>query len=417
MLIFKFGGASVKDAFSVKHITEILRKYNENIIVVISAMGKTTNALEVVVREYFSGSNEALASLQKVENYHREIMHELFIQKDHPVIFKVNEIFGSLGKKLSIKPSLNYDFEYDQIVSAGELISTQIVAGYLNEAGIQTEWKDIRNSLKTDHTFRDANIDWQLSELRIKADFRFSNSQLLLTQGFIASTIENHSVTLGREGSDYTAAILAYILEAEKVIIWKDVPGVLNADPAYYKDAILLKELSFHDAIELAYYGAKVIHPKTIQPLKQKSIPLYVKSFLNPDADGTKISNISYKKLIPSFIFKTNQTLIHFFSKDFSFIAENNIKVIITCFANNRLKINMMQNSAISFQICVDNETIKIEQIKKDLEDQFEIKLEQGLELVTIKYYDEKTIKSLTEGHEKILEQRNQTTTRIIYRP
>lgn len=416
MQIFKFGGASVKDVSSVKHLAGMLQKYDEDIIIVVSAMGKTTNALEEVTREYFSAGTGALSVLKKVKDFHYEIMNGLFSEKEHPVFQKAGDIFNSLEARLNTKPSLNYDFEYDQIVSAGELISTLIVAAYLNEKGIKTEWKDIRNSLKTDGTFREGRINWELSGEKIRADFQFSDSRFLLTQGFIASTIENLTVTLGREGSDYTAAILAYILDAEKVIIWKDVAGVFNADPNIYKDAVLLKELSFRDAIELAYYGAKVIHPKTIQPLKQKSIPLLVKSFIHPENEGTLISDVEYEKLIPSFIFKDNQVLIYFYPKDFSFIGEENLNAIISSFAKHSLKMSMMQNSAVSFQVCVNDEEIKIHSILKDLKEQFDIRIEKGLELVTIRYYDDGTIARICDGHKKLLEQRNSTTAQIIYR-
>ena len=323
----------MKDASSVRNIAGILKKFSDKIIVVVSAMGKTTNALEQVVYDYFYGTGEALKALENVRNYHLPVVGELFPGRDHPAHKKISEVFTSLEQKLNSAPGQDYDYEYDQIVSAGEILSTLIVAEFLNTVGIRTEWKDIRKILKTDNTFREGRINWELSESNARESFSFSESRIYLTQGFIASTIENDTTTLGREGSDYTAAILAYILEAGKVIIWKDVPGILNADPKYFKDAVLLKEISYRDAIELTYYGAKVIHPKTIQPLQRKSISLYVKSFLNPEAEGTKVGNVNYENLIPSFIIKTNQCLIHFYPRDFSFIAEENLELIIGSFA------------------------------------------------------------------------------------
>jgi len=406
----------VKDATSVRNIPGILKKFSDDIIIVVSAMGKSTNALEKVVYDYFTGTGEALNSLQKVKNYHLPVVEELFPDLHHPIHPQIAAIFTSLDMKLLIPPGNSYDFEYDQIVSAGEILSTLIVAEYLNAAGIRTKWKDIRDVLKTDSTFREGKINWELSEMKVKESFSFTDSRIYLTQGFIASTIDNQTTTLGREGSDYTAAILAFILEAEKVMIWKDVPGVLNADPKFFDDAVLLKEISYRDAIELAYYGAKVIHPKTIQPLQRKNISLYVKSFVNPVAEGTKVGNVLYDKLIPSFIIKTDQALIHFYPNDLSFIAEENLEVIIGCFARNGVDINMMQNSAVSFQVCVNRDVLKINKIMEELRGHFDIDIEYGLELATVRYYDESTIKRVTEGKERLLEQRNKTTAQVVMR-
>jgi len=414
MLVFKFGGASVKDANSVRNLAEILKKYNDKLLIVISAMGKTTNALEKVVNNYYSGNRETSDALQKVKDYHQEIIEDLFPEKQHSVFSKVEEIYTFLDNKINSAPSLSFDFEYDQIVSAGEFLSTLIVAEYLNTNGVKVVWKDIRKSLISDNIYREANINWELSGEKVKEEFCFKECNKYITQGFLASTMENYTTTLGREGSDYTAAILAYILEAEKVIIWKDVPGILNADPKYFPEAVLLKEISFRDAIELTYYGAKVIHPKTIQPLQRKNINLYVKSFLHPEAEGTKVGNVSYDKLVPSFIFKNNQALIHIYPKDFSFIAEENLHVIFGSFARNRLDINMMQNSAVSFQVCVNNDRLKIERILKELSAYFTVEIENGLELATIRYYDESTIEKITAGKDKILEQRNKTTVQVV---
>ncbi len=416
MLVFKFGGASVKEASAVRNLAEIIRKFDDKIIVVVSAMGKTTNALEQVTADFISQNGKAFASLGIIKEHHLLIMKDLFPGSPHPVYKEIESIFAALEERLKETPTLNYDFDYDQIVSMGEIISTKIIAAYLKYTGIRTEWKDIRNSLKSDETYREARIDWELSGKLVKKDFIFRDNQILLTQGFLASTINNLTTTLGREGSDYTAAILAYILKTEKVIIWKDVPGVLNADPVYYPDATLLNELSYRDAIELAYYGAKVIHPKTIQPLQRKNIKLYVRSFLNPYGDGTLIGNVVYEKLIPCFIFKTDQVLIHFFPKDFSFIAEENLEIIIGCFARNGLRINMMQNSAISFQVCVNNDSHRIPKILEELCAHYSIEHENGLKLITIRYYDEETIGRITEGCERIMEQRNTTTAQIVLR-
>lgn len=416
MLVFKFGGASVKDAPSVKNLAKIVDQFNYQIVIIVSAMGKMTNALEQVSIDYFEKSERVWSSWQIVKDYHQVILNELFPDKSHSIYTETNRIFSFLENKLRSLPGLNFDFEYDQIVSTGELISTLIVAAYLNECGIKTQWKDIRVSLKSDENFREGNINWELSEELVRKDFVFGENSVLLTQGFLASTINNHTTTLGREGSDYTAAILGYILEAEKIVIWKDVPGILNADPKYFPDAILLPEISFRDAIELAYYGAKVIHPKTIQPLKKRNISLHVKSFLNPDAPGTVIGDVSYEKLIPSFIFKEDQVLLDFYPEDFSFVSEHNLEIIIGCFARHGLKINMMQNSAISFRVCVDWDEGRIHRIVKDLDRYFTIHKGAGLELVTIRYYDQETIDRLTGGRECLLEQRNGITIQMVLR-
>ncbi len=417
MLVFKFGGASVKNAAAVRNIAEILRKYKKNIVVVLSAMGKTTNALEQITDNYVNGKETELEkNFENLRAYHYYIIKGLFEDEKHPVYDKVKEIFAIMRAKLEQPPTLDYDYDYDQIVCNGELLSTIIVSAYLNEAGIKTEWMDIRQYLKTDKRYREAEVDWELTEQLVKKNFRFNSNHLFLTQGFLGGTRNNLSTTLGREGSDYTAAILAYVLDAEKVIIWKDVSGVLNADPKWFDETVLLEHLSYHDAIELAYYGASVIHPKTIQPLKKKSIPLHVKSFVDPELNGTLVGIEDYEKLIPSFIFKMNQVLIHISARDFSFITEDSLSVIIAAFANNGLKINLMQNTAISFQVCVNQDKNRLNRVISDLEEMFNIDTEDGLELVTIRYYDQATIDRVTVNKEIILEQHNRTVAQMVMR-
>jgi aspartate kinase len=416
MLIFKFGGASVKSAEAVKNLAEIVKQYKENLVVVVSAMGKMTNALEEVVYRYFHQKEGLEEAIRMVEEYHYNIMEGLFAGKSHKVYEKTGHLFNLLKARVSDPPSLNYDYDYDQIVSFGEVLSTTIVAEYLVEMGLRARWMDIRRSLKSDNTYREARIDWELSEGLIKKDFVFGGDQILLTQGFLASTINNLTTTLGREGSDYTAAILAYILDAEKVVIWKDVPGVLNADPKWFDDTVLLDHLSYRDAIELAYYGASVIHPKTIQPLKQKNIRLQVKSFVHPGETGTLVGNEPYDTLIPSFIFKMDQVLISISPKDFSFIAEDNLELILGFFAKHGFRINLMQNSAVSFMVCVNNDKTRIPRVVKDLEDHFLVKWENGLELITIRYYDEQTISRVLVNKDKALEQRSKETVQMVVR-
>lgn len=415
MLVFKFGGASVKNAAAVRNIAEILRKYSENIIVVLSAMGKTTNALEQITDNYVNDQKIVLErNFENLKAYHYYIMKGLFEDDDHTVYHKVKEIFAIMGAKFEKPPSLDYDFDYDQIVCNGELLSTIIVTEYLNDVGVKTEWRDIRESLKTDNKYREGKVDWELTDQLVKKNFKFNSNHLFLTQGFLGSTRNNLSTTLGREGSDYTAAILAYILDAEKVIIWKDVSGVLNADPKWFDDTVLLEQLSYHDAIELAYYGASVIHPKTIQPLKKKSIPLHVKSFVQPEMEGTLVGSSNYEKLIPSFIFKMNQVLIHISAKDFSFITEDSLSVIIGSFAKHGLKINLMQNTAISFQVCVNKDENRLKRVISELEEMFLIDTETDLELVTIRYYDQNTIERVTINKDIILEQHNRTVAQMV---
>ncbi len=417
MYIFKFGGASVKNAESVRNLSEILRKFKEKIIVVISAMGKTTNALEQITRLYVSGDIKELErQLDNLKAYHYYIMQGLFESPDHNAYREVKSILGQLESKLNTPPTLNFDFDYDQIVSFGELLSTRIVTDYLAMKGIPVRWMDIRASLKTDNKFREGSIDWELSSKLVRENFLPLEDEIFVTQGFIASTLNNLTTTLGREGSDYTAAILAWILDAEQVTIWKDVPGVLNADPKWFDDTVLLEELTFRDAIELAYYGASIIHPKTIQPLQKKGIPLYVKSFKDPDSKGTCVGPSSYDKLIPSFIFKMNQVLIHISSRDFSFITEESLEVILGAFARGGLRINLMQNTAISFQVCVNEDGERLEKVVSELDKSFNISLDKNLELVTIRYFDQPTIDRVTLDKEILLEQHGPTVAQMVMR-
>lgn len=417
MLVFKFGGASVKNAAAVRNLAQILKKYNSKIVVVVSAMGKTTNALEHITELYIKGKREILEKeFENLKAFHYCIMSDLFGEENPEAYNRVKSIFKGLAEKFEKKPSLNYDLDYDQIVSNGELLSTSIVESFLKLEGFKSEWVDIRNSLKTSDKFREGKVDWELTEKLVRQNFSFEDTVVKVTQGFLGSTINELTTTLGREGSDYSAAIIAYCLDAENVIIWKDVPGVLNADPKWFDETVLLEKISYKDAIELAFYGTSVIHPKTIQPLQKKRIPLYVKSFIEPDLPGTIVSIQDYEKLIPSFIFKMDQVLISISARDLSFIAEDYMEVIIGVFARNGLNINLMQNSATSFQICVNNDRNRIDRIVGELEKQFNIAWENGLELVTIRYFDQKTIDRVTVEKEIILEQHNKTTAQMVMR-
>mgnify|MGYP002397981422 CR=1 FL=1 len=418
MKVFKFGGASVKDAESVKNIANIIHKYSEDtILIVVSAMGKTTNALEAVVNEYYYAKGNARQTLDNIRTQHLKIMDNLFGTVNKALYDKVNNFFVEAEWMLDEKPQQPYNFVYDQIVSLGELIATAIVSAYLNQVGINNQWLDVRDVLRTDNTYREARVNWEYSDILVKEKLTplFKTNKIILTQGFIGSTSENFTTTLGREGSDYSAAIFAYLLNADEMYIWKDVAGVLNADPKFYKDAQKLDQISYHDAIELAYYGATVIHPKTIKPLENKNIPLYVKSFLKPEASGTVIrTGVQTKPLIPSFIFKNNQVLISLSAKDFSFIAEDNLSRIFALFASQGIKINLMQNSAISFSVCIDDDAFKVPALIEALQRDFKVLYNTQVMLCTIRHYYQTTIDTLTSGRDLLLEQRSRNTAQFV---
>lgn len=418
MLVFKFGGASVKSADAVKNVGKVLNRYpDDQIAIVISAMGKTTNALEVITDHYFHRRGKELKkSFNDLKRYHIDIMNDLFPDPLHSAHQEINDLFEEMQSRMEKPHTLNYDFDYDQIVPYGELLSTRIVSAWLNNTGIENRWMDIRRYLKSDNTYREGKINWELSSRLIKQTFHFKDTKLYITQGFLASTINDMTTTLGREGSDFTAAILAHILKADSVTIWKDVPGVLNADPKWFDDTIKLEKISYLDAIELAYYGATVIHPKTIKPLQNKNINLYVKSFLEPDKEGTLVGNLNYDKLVPSFIFKMDQVLIRISPKDFSFIAEDNLETIFGYLSSYGVKINLMQNSAISFQICTNNEKRKVRSLIDDLEKDFRVSYETGLELITIRYFDQSTIDRVMINKELLLEQRFKQNIQLVVR-
>ena len=417
MKVFKFGGASVKDAAAVRNAANLLNQFqDEQLVVVISAMGKTTNAFEKVVNSYCALDGLHNNFLKEVKDFHFQIMDELFENDKHDVYGKVNNFFVEIDWVLE-EPPREYDFVYDQIVSMGELISTTIVSAWLNDNGINNSWLDIRDCLQCDNTYREGQLNWEVSKQLCTSIFPplLKKKKVVITQGFIAATSENFTITLGREGSDYTAAILAHLLDAESVTIWKDVLGVLNADPKFFNDAQKLEQLSYLDAIELAYYGASVIHPKTIKPLENKGIPLHVRSFLNPTTKGTTIGkDLQTKPLIPSFIFKTDQVLISIAAKDFSFIAEENLSAIFATLANLGIKLNLMQNSAISFSVCVDNDLVKIPKLITKLQTEYHVRYNTDLQLYTIRHYYPSTIENLSVGKEILLEQRSRNTAQLV---
>lgn len=417
MQVFKFGGASVKDAEGVKNVVEVLKQFpDQKISVIVSAMGKTTNALERLAKAFFYKTDNAETILEEIKKYHFDICHQLFSNSTHPIYTELENTFVELYWAIEDEPTHSFDFEYDQIVSMGEIISTKIISAYLNEVGLINKWIDARGLIQTDNSYREGKVDFELTEALVKRDLEpvFNSVNIIVTQGFIGGTSENFTTTLGREGSDYTASILAYCLNAKNVTIWKDVPGVLNADPKWFSHTKKIDELSYHDAIELTYYGATVIHPKTIKPLQNKNIPLYVKSFLQPKEAGTVIKDGEKRLNIPSYIFKVNQVLFSIQPKDFSFIAEDNLSDIFEMFAKHGVKINLMQLSAISFSVCCDNDEFKIQDLVKDLQTQFKVLYNSGLELMTVRYYTQETIDTLTAHKIILLEQRSRFTVQMV---
>lgn len=419
MKVFKFGGASVKDADAVKNVASILkRSAGEKLLVVISAMDKTTNKLEKVAQAYYHQQGDMQEALEEVKKFHFDVARELFGKTHHPLYDELNNIFVELDWKLEDEPIKDYDFEYDQIVSFGEILSTKIVSAYLNETGITNKWMDARDYIRTDNTYRAAKIDWEETGKFINKSLPkyFEGADLAITQGFTGVTSENFTTTLGREGSDFTAAIFAYCLDAEEVVIWKDVPGVLNADPKWFDDTVLIPQMNYHDAVELTYFGTSVIHPKTIKPLQNKGIPLKVKSFVDPDAPGTVINKEPYHLPVPSFIFRMNQVLISIIPKDYSFIIEENLRDIFNLFTQQGVKINIMQNSAVSFSVTVDNDAHKIPALVEGLRKDFRVLLNEGLELITIRHFDDETIDRVLIGKEVLLELKSRYTIQMVVR-
>ena len=414
MRIFKFGGASVKDANGVKNLVKVLQTVGHNkTLVVISAMGKTTNALEVVIDNYFNNKKELQSSIQDIKKYHNAILLDLFENENHPVFKIVANLFLDLSIFFDRNKSPDYNYVYDQVIGYGELVSTTIVSNYLNEIGIKNNWLDVRELVKTDNYYRNAKVDWDATQDAISNNVK--RNVLNITQGFLGSDSNNFTTTLGREGSDYTAAIFAYCLNAESVTIWKDVPGVLNADPRYFENAQLLNQISYREAIELAFYGASVIHPKTLQPLQRKEIPLFVKSFLNPEENGTSVSKgQDLEPHVPCFIVKKNLVLISLSSLDFSFIVEENISEIFNLLAKYKMKVDVIQNSAISFSVCVDNNYKNLEKLLQHLKAKFKVDYTENVSLYTIRHFDKKSITALEENKTVLLKQLFDQTVQIV---
>lgn len=414
MRIFKFGGASVKDAAGVRNVFEVLQKVGFNdVLIVVSAMGKTTNALELVVKYYVEKSSALQSSMQEVKKYHNQILLELFEDEQHPVFAATANLFGEMDYFIGHNKSPKYNFIYDQIVSFGELLSTTILYHFMNHKHLNTDWIDIRSYIKTDATYRDAEVDWQTTQEQIS---KIGKKKILrITQGFLGSDPNGFTTTLGREGSDYSAAILAYCLNAESVTIWKDVPGVMNADPRYFENATLLNQISYREAIELAFYGASVIHPKTLQPLQKKEIPLYVKSFVEPLLPGTVVSKgATLEPYLPCYIVKRNQVLMSLSSIDFSFIVEENISEIFALLHEFKMKVSLIQNSAISFSVCIDDKFVNFQELRTALSKKFKVAYNENVSLYTIRHFDVQAAEIVEKDKVVLLKQISRETMQII---
>ncbi|WP_062053744.1 aspartate kinase [Aquimarina longa] len=416
MRVFKFGGASVKDANGVKNVLNVLKETGySNLVVVVSAMGKTTNALEDLVALYLKEGAEFKPLIQDLEHYHKEILETLFEDKKHSVFKRVKKLFKDMQTTLKRNKSTQYDYIYDQIVSFGELISTTIISEYLNHEGLKNEWLDARNFIKTDNTYRDAQVNWETTQKKIQE--KDIKNGLSITQGFIGSDDNNFTTTLGREGSDYTAGIFAYCLNADSVSIWKDVPGVLNADPRVFDKTELLSHISYEEAIELAFYGASVIHPKTIQPLQRKEIPLYVKSFLKPMNEGTSVKKGQpLDPHLPCYIVKKNQILVSLSSLDFSFIVEDMVSEIFSLLHQYQIKVDLIQNSAISFSLCLDDKFNHLDELLAKLKIKFKVTYNTGVSLFTIRHFTNEAIKSLETNKDILLKQITRETYQMVSR-
>ena len=418
MKIFKFGGGSVQNADGVKQLENILHLYpNEPLIVVISAIGKTTNLMEQVLEAWYHHPSSLEELLQKLQQNHLDIIRELGSETDK-IVQAVQLLFDSLAAMLQNTPSGNYDADYDKIVPYGELLSTTLISTYLNIRGLQNLWSDARRLVKTDGTHREAGVNWKetMPLIRNHVSDYFSQKQgnIIVTQGFIGFSPDGKTTTLGREGSDYTAAVFGFCLDAADVTIWKDVPGLFNADPHLFPEAVKLDHIPYEEAIELSYYGASIIHPKTLKPLQNKKIPLYVKFFFHPEESGSLISTEENMVHIPSFIFKKNQILISIFPKDFSFIAVNNLSEIFTILSQQKIKINLMQNSALSFSICFDYHQAKVERLIELLQENYIVKYNDHVELTTIRHYNEESLQKVLNRKKILIEQKNRTTYQLV---
>jgi aspartate kinase len=420
MKVFKFGGASVNSTDRIKNVADIVKTYpNEKLLIVVSAIGKTTNALEKVVEAFYSNKKEeALLLFNSIKASHENTLKYLVNLHWKDAAERLNNFFTEIEWLLHDKPVREFDYYYDQVVCVGELLSTAIVSAYLLEAGIDNKWIDVRDIFRTDDNFRDANIDWVYTRRKVDTDVTplFSNSNIVLTQGFIGATDENESTTLGREGSDYTAAVFANLLDAESLTIWKDVEGVMNADPKQFPEATFISELNYDDVIEMAYYGAQIIHPKTIKPLQNKKIPFIVKCFLDKKMPGTVIHTKTIKGLPPLIVLKERQVLVHLHSKDFSFVGEKPVAELYHLFHDIRISPNLIQTGAVTIQVCLDDHAEKIEKLAIAASELFEVQVEKNLTLLTIRHYNNEILQKMIAGRETELRQQSPDTVQLLMR-
>lgn len=415
--VFKFGGASVNSAQAVQNMASIVKRYHDagrQMVIVVSAMGKTTNALEQLVPNAKQEDEQEII-FKNLVDYHLQIVRHLFPNPSDEIYVKLRALFADLEESRK-RSSGEYNYDYDQVVSYGELLSTTIISAYLEQCGVGNQWVDVRKIIVTDGANRCAQVDWSRTmENREALEQFLKGGRSVVTQGFIAASKEGVTTTLGREGSDYTAAVLSYMLEVKRMTIWKDVPGFLNADPKYFPDTVKIEEMPYHEAIEQAYYGASVIHPKTIKPLQNMQIPLYIKSFINPEAEGSVVGPYEViKPQIPLYIFKENQVLMSIMPKDFSFIAEENLQRIFSILSQVGVSVNLMQNSALSFSICIDYNKILIDQLIERLSADFKVRYNREMELVTVRHYTQEIIDSIVAGRKVFLEQRSRDTAQLV---
>ena len=413
MKVFKFGGASVNSTAAVKNMAKIVEQYaDEPLVVVVSAMGKTTNMLEQLVPGV-RPIGEHPTQLEQIYNYHIQIVQGLFPDTNDPIYSELTRLFDQLKQQSSQAPS-SYNYDYDQTVCFGELISTTIISHYLNSIHLENKWVDIRQVIRTDYNYREGHVDFAATQEASRV-FDPMAEKIYITQGFIAGTPDGHTTTLGREGSDYSASILSYCLNATSMTIWKDVPGFLNADPKYFSDTVKIEQIPYNEAIELAYYGASVIHPKTVKPIQNKNIELHIKSFVTPEAPGSVIGPFdTIQPLTPLYIFKNHQTLISVFPKDFSFIAEDNLQTIFATLAELNIRVNLMQNSALSFSLCIDDNEMLLEQLRRRLSSQYLLRYNRELQLITIRYYTQHIVDTIVGGRPILLQQRSRSTTQLL---
>ena len=413
MKVFKFGGASVNSTAAVKNMAKIVEQYaDEPLVVVVSAMGKTTNMLEQLVPGV-RPVGEHPTQLEQIYNYHIQIVQGLFPDTNDPIYSELTRLFDQLKQQSSQAPS-SYNYDYAQTVCFGELISTTIISHYLNSIHLENKWVDIRQVIRTDYNYREGHVDFAATQEASRV-FDPMAEKIYITQGFIAGTPDGHTTTLGREGSDYSASILSYCLNATSMTIWKDVPGFLNADPKYFSDTVKIEQIPYNEAIELAYYGASVIHPKTVKPIQNKNIELHIKSFVTPEAPGSVIGPFdTIQPLTPLYIFKNHQTLISVFPKDFSFIAEDNLQTIFATLAELNIRVNLMQNSALSFSLCIDDNEMLLEQLRQRLSSQYLLRYNRELQLITIRYYTQHIVDTIVGGRPILLQQRSRSTTQLL---